>query len=64
MDKNEMKKSDVKKLEESIAAWKKELFDLKLTAASSQVKDSSQFKKLRVNVARALTYIREKKQKS
>jgi ribosomal protein L29 len=64
MDKNELKKADIKKLEESVAAWKKELFDLKLTAASSHVKDSSQFKKLRLSVARALTYIREKKQKS
>jgi len=60
MKKADIKKLDVKALKEKIAAMKKELFDLKLSAASTHIKDNSQFKKLRVNVARALTYLNDK----
>jgi ribosomal protein L29 len=42
-------------LQKNIMAWKKELFELKLSAASSHIKDNSQFKKLRRNIARAKT---------
>ena len=48
-----------KDLREKILGWRKELFDLKLSAASSHIKDNSQFKKLRHNIARALTQSRK-----
>lgn len=42
-------------LNKEVADTRKELFNLKLTAGSGQVKDSSKFKKLRKKVARLLT---------
>ena len=46
---------DMTALNKEVAETRRELFDLKLTAGSGQVKDSSQFKKLRRKVARLLT---------
>ncbi|MGD1997412.1 MAG: 50S ribosomal protein L29 [Candidatus Dependentiae bacterium] len=46
---------DMTALAKEVAGKRKELFNLKLTAGSGQVKDSSQFKKLRKDVARLLT---------
>ncbi|EKE05169.1 MAG: hypothetical protein ACD_19C00412G0001, partial [uncultured bacterium] len=42
-------------LREKVSEFKRELFGLRLNSATSHVKDYSQFKKLRKNVARALT---------
>ncbi len=41
-----------------VLEWKKELFNLKMKAAVSPVKDTSQFKKLRRKIAQALTVMR------
>lgn len=60
MDKAELKKLDVAALKNEIAQMKKELFNLKVSMISGQVKDVSQFKKLRKNIAQALTYLGEK----
>ena len=57
MKKDEIIKMDKKELSDKIVAWRKDLFDLKLSSASTHIKDNSQFKKLRVNIARALTCI-------
>ncbi len=57
MDKADMRKMDAKTLKEEVNKLRKELFELKLSAASSHIKDNSQFKKLRANIARALTII-------
>lgn len=62
MKKNEMEKLDTKALREKVVALKKELFDLRLSAASTHIKDNSQFKKLRVDIARTRTYLRQKEQ--
>ncbi|MBU1007475.1 50S ribosomal protein L29 [Candidatus Dependentiae bacterium] len=62
MKKTELKKMDEKKLQEKIVEMRKELFNLRLSAASTHIKDNSQFKKLRGEIARALTYIRQKEQ--
>lgn len=59
MNMTELKKMDEKTLQEKVESWRKELFDLKLSAASTHIKDNSQFKKLRVNIARALTCLNE-----
>ena len=46
-----------KELMEKVSAFKRELFGLRLNSVTSHLKDYSQFKKLRKNVARALTYL-------
>jgi ribosomal protein L29 len=60
MKKDEIKKLSEKALRENVESWRKELFNLKLSAASTHVKDNSQFKKLRVMIAQGLTYLRKK----
>lgn len=61
MNRNEELKSlNVEKLREKVDFFRRELFSLKLTAATSHLKDNSQFKKLRRDVARALTILRQK----
>lgn len=57
MKKDELKKMDAKTLKEKIEGLRKELFELRLSAASTPIKDNSQFKKLRSSIARALTYL-------
>jgi ribosomal protein L29 len=59
-NKEELKQLNSQDLIAKIATYKRELFTLKLNALTVHVKDYSQFKKLRKNVARALTYIRHK----
>ena len=46
-----------KELRDKVSEFKRELFGVRLNSKTSQVKDYSQFKKLRKNVARALTYL-------
>lgn len=43
-----------------IEAMRQELLSYRLNAVTSHVKDYSQFKKLRKNIARGETYIRQK----
>ena len=61
MDNNKIKKNDAKSLNKEVSRLKKELFNLKLQAASSQLKDYSQFKKLRKEVAKVKTFLNMKK---
>lgn len=56
-----MKTTDKTALQEELATCRKELFDLKLNAMAGQVKDVSQFKKLRKKIARLLTTINGEK---
>lgn len=62
MDKKELKNLDAEVLKQEISSLKKELFNLKLNKITGQVKDLSQFKKLRVQIARALTFLKQKQQ--
>lgn len=48
-------------LKEKIEEWRRELFGLRLNATTAHVKDYSQFKKLRKNIARGLTFLEQKK---
>ena len=52
----------VSELFEKLEEFKRELFTLKLSASTSYVKDNSQFKKLRKNIARSMTLIRKRQQ--
>jgi ribosomal protein L29 len=53
--KEELKKMDADALKNEALSLQKELFTLKLGKITGQVKDTSQFKKLRHQVARVLT---------
>jgi large subunit ribosomal protein L29 len=59
MDKKELKNLDTEALKQEIASIRKELFNLKLNKITGQVKDLSQFRKLRTQIARALTFLRQ-----
>jgi ribosomal protein L29 len=58
--KNAKAQPSVKSINEKLDALRKELFDLRLSAASTPIKDNSQFKKLRASIARGLTLLRAK----
>lgn len=58
---NIMHKVDVLELQKKLGEFRRKLFDLTLNTATTHVKDYSQFKKLRSNIARVLTYMRQKK---
>jgi ribosomal protein L29 len=59
--KKELERLGVKELEGQLDGLRRELFSLKLNAVTAHVKDYSQFKKLRKNIARAKTYLKNKK---
>jgi ribosomal protein L29 len=62
--KEELKKMDVASLKSEVLLLKKELFNLKLGKLTGQVKDTSQFPKLRRNIAQILTIIEQKQHAS
>lgn len=55
----ELKNMGQQQLLEKLEAWERELFMLRLNAVTSHVKDYSQFKKLRTNIARTKTYLQQ-----
>jgi|WetSurMetagenome_2_1015567.scaffolds.fasta_scaffold623572_3 ribosomal protein L29 len=59
ISKDELKKLDVAALKAEAKSLKKEMFNLKLGRLSGQVKDTSQFEKLRHQIARVLTLAQE-----
>ncbi len=59
-EKVEIKELNALQLKDKIESLRRELFNLKLNASTSHVKDYSQFVKLRKNIARAETYLRQK----
>ncbi len=58
-EKSILKSSDAQKLMEKVVEYRTNLFKLRLASTTGHVKDYSQFKKLRVNLARALTYLHQ-----
>ncbi|MBI2774632.1 50S ribosomal protein L29 [Candidatus Dependentiae bacterium] len=62
MAKNELdfKNMSGEDLYKYVEAQRAELFSLRLSAATQPTKDYSQFKKLRKNIARGLTQMRDK----
>lgn len=53
--KNELSQLSLNDLKEKIDALRRELFSLRINAATAHVKDYSQYKKIRKDIARALT---------
>ncbi len=56
---DDLKKMDAAALKNEVASLRKELFNLKLGMITGQVKDTSQFKMLRVSIAQALTLVNQ-----
>lgn len=50
----------VVELQIKVAEWRGQLLSLRLNAATSHIKDYSQFQKLRRNIARGLTFLQSK----
>lgn len=57
--KEEFKQSSVQDLQEKLDNLRRDLFGLRLNSSTSHVKDYSQFKKLRKNIAQASTYLEQ-----
>lgn len=60
MNKKDLVNLDKDSLNKEIISLRKELFNLKMNRISGQVKDTSQFKKLRREVARIQTFLKGK----
>ena len=60
MKKDELKKLDLQELRKEVIQLKKELFNLRLNINGGETKDYSQFKKLRIDIARCLTFLEQK----
>jgi ribosomal protein L29 len=58
--KEELKQDNEQALVAKLDAARRELFRMKINVATAHVKDYSQFKKSRRNIARILTYLRQK----
>lgn len=61
-DREALKDLNQQELNTKIDELRRECFTLKLNAATAHIKDYSQFKKLKRNIACALTYLNKKKQ--
>lgn len=60
MDAQELRQLGSAELKSKIGEWRDELFRAKFKGQSSESKDTSVFKKLRRNIARGETILREK----
>lgn len=58
--KDELQQLDIPQLREKLEQLRRELFGLRLSAVTAHVKDYAQFSTLRKNIARVLTFIRQK----
>lgn len=59
--KEELKKLSETELAVRLDGLRRELFSVRLNAATKPVKDNAHFKKKRRDIARALTFMREKR---
>lgn len=57
--KEELQQMNAMQLQEKLDGLRRSLFSLRLSALTSHVKDNSQFKKLRADIARVMTYINQ-----
>jgi large subunit ribosomal protein L29 len=61
MKTQELKQFSAEDLKSRIGQWREELFRSRFKAQSSEVRDTSVFRKLRRDIARAMTILNEKK---
>lgn len=57
---NELKQMDLQQLRDALEQLKGQLFSMKLSAKTSHVKNHSEFKRLRADIARVLTFMNQK----
>ena len=62
--KEEVKKLSAQDLKEKLDALRRELFGLRLNSSTAHVKDYSQFNKLKKNIARVASYLRQTEAKA
>jgi ribosomal protein L29 len=60
MDISELKNLDTSALRIEVELLKKDIFNLKLRLLTGEVKDLSEFKKMRKKIAQTLTILRQK----
>jgi ribosomal protein L29 len=60
----ELQQLKIDELKQKAEQLQRELFSIRLNASTAHVKDYSQFNKLRKNIARVLTSIKQKEQHS
>jgi large subunit ribosomal protein L29 len=58
--KQELKQLDSKQLQEKLENLRRELFSVRLNAQTSHMKDYSQFTRIRKDIARVLTFMKQK----
>ena len=58
-EKKELKNMDLQKLQEKLVELRKESLMLRLNSVSTHIKDYSQFGKIRKDIARVLTLIKQ-----
>ena len=61
--KEELKGMNVKELNDKLISLRRERFNLAINSATAHVKDYSQIKKLRRNIACVLTYLQQAQEK-
>jgi large subunit ribosomal protein L29 len=64
MKKDTMKSRSIEDLTTEVSSLKKQLFNLRLQMQAGQVKDYAQFKRIRADIARALTLINQQRRSS
>jgi len=62
--KEELQQLNVDELKQKAEQLQRELFSIRLNASTAHVKDYSQFNKLRKDIARVLTSIKQKEQQA
>ena len=62
--KDELKNRSVADLKATLEILQRDLFSTRLHAATRPSQDTSQFKKMKRNIARALTYLRQKQEQA
>ena len=60
--KDEMKAMSKQELKTKIESLRRQLLNLKINVATAHVKDYSEFQRLRRDIARGLTYLRQKEE--
>ena len=58
--KEELKAMDENQLQDKVEELRREYFSARLNATAAHIKDYSQFKKLRKDLARALTFLSQR----
>ncbi len=62
--KEELKNRSVADLKIAVETLQRDLFSARLHAATKPLQDNSHAKKMKKNIARALTYLREKQERA